>query len=341
MAIEVQENVNLAPFSTIKVGGPAQYFAVAKSREDLIEAVNWARTKKVMLTVLGWASNSLISDNGLPGLVVINKSSKMSFLTGGFSEIQVDADPEQQKSATRLEQADPENYYDFGDLDYDESTLESIILEAESGMPWQMLINQSIANGATGLQFFAGIPGTVGGAVFNNMHGGTHFVKEFVTEVEVIDLNTGVISWLQAEQLEFDYDYSRFHRTAETILQVRWQLRKGDKNRARATAIEWAKRKKLQPARSLGCMWQNLTTELQHKHNFLSNSMGYVVDQQLGLKGKQIGGAKVSEAHAAFIETTEGAKAADVHSLLMMITAGCEEKFGFTPKLEIILKGEF
>ena len=73
---DFQKNISLALLTTFKIGGPADYFFVAKIEEDLIDAVNFARQQKLPVFILGGGSNILVSDNGFRGLVVKIQNSK-------------------------------------------------------------------------------------------------------------------------------------------------------------------------------------------------------------------------------------------------------------------------
>src|SRR3977135_1355415 len=75
----MQENVPLAPLTTLQVGGPARYFAEAASEDDIHEAVDFARAKRLPLFVLGGGSNLLVADSGWPGLV-------LKIVTGGITQ---------------------------------------------------------------------------------------------------------------------------------------------------------------------------------------------------------------------------------------------------------------
>lgn len=68
--LNIQENIPLAPLTTFKIGGPARYFIIVSSEEELIEALKWAKDKKIPLFILGGGSNLLISDKGFNGLVI-------------------------------------------------------------------------------------------------------------------------------------------------------------------------------------------------------------------------------------------------------------------------------
>lgn len=323
----------LAKYTTWRIGGPAEIFFQANTIDELSRAVKKANEFQIPYTILGWGSNVLISDKGIRGLVIKNASKEVEIK--GKSETNL---PTANEIEARLNAIDTEQYYNFDDLDFDESHFPTIELTVASGVYLPYLINVTIDQGITGLQWFAGIPGTVGGAVYNNIHGGTRFFSEVVKSVYVLN-EDGEFKTLQKSELDFDYDYSIFHKNKDVILSVNLILREGDKERARNTSIAWATRKKLQPANSAGCCFQNIEKPVQSDLKLESNSWGYIIDKVLGLKGKQIGNAKISDKHAAFIETQPGASSNDVLGLFELIYEESKNKLGITPKTEIFFLG--
>ena len=73
--LDIKKNISLKEYTTYEVGGEAEYFFIAKNIEDLKESLKWAEEKKLEITIIGGGSNIVISDKGLKGLVIINKSS--------------------------------------------------------------------------------------------------------------------------------------------------------------------------------------------------------------------------------------------------------------------------
>jgi len=335
-----QEQVPLVTLTTFKIGGPADILLDIKQKDQLITVLKAAKEFLVPVTILGWGSNILISDSGIRGVVIRLKTNGIRTLSANKrpETFALQEEMESAQKEARLIQAEPDTYYSFADLDYDETDKPQIQVEIDSGVSLQYAINYLIDKGITGLQWFSGIPGTIGGAIYNNIHGGKHFLFEYLAAVEVVDL-TGKNYQINAAEIESGYDYSRFHTSQEIILSGTFNLYLGDKGRAKATSIEWARRKKLQPRNSAGCTFQNLTVEQSKALNFKSNGFGYVIDKILKLKGKQIGGAKISEKHAAFIENSGNANAKDVLQLIRLINKASLEKIGIKPKLEIFLLG--
>src|SRR3990170_6560608 len=76
--MEMKENVSLKPFTVFQVGGPARFFTETHSKEEVIEALRWAKEKKIPSFILGLGSNILVSDQGFPGLVIKISGGKVS-----------------------------------------------------------------------------------------------------------------------------------------------------------------------------------------------------------------------------------------------------------------------
>jgi UDP-N-acetylmuramate dehydrogenase len=323
----------LAKHTTWKIGGPAELFVHSKNAIELEKVARLSKLHEVPLTILGWGSNVLISDKGLKGLVVKNTSNTVTILGEAHQDVLVDRSIE-----ARLESVDKEGYYDFDDLDYDESNEPIIKVRVDSGVYVPYLINVLIDKGITGLQWFAGIPGTVGGAIYNNIHGGKRFFSEVVDTVTFLD-ELGNVKTLNNNDLQFDYDFSIFHNTKDIILTSELNLHRGDKDRARNTSIAWATRKRLQPSNSAGCCFQNIEKTTQDKLKLESSSWGYIIDKVLGLKGYSVGKATISSKHAAFIETQVGATASDVLHIFDKIYSESEKKLSIVPITEIFFMG--
>jgi UDP-N-acetylmuramate dehydrogenase len=333
--IEFETNHSLARHTTWKVGGPAALYIEVKDLKTAQLIIKTCFEKSIPYYVLGGGSNVLISDQGFDGVVIKNNITGIEIHEGQ----EVVLAPLIELNDVRLEQHDLKNYYSFADLDYDESHEAKVKVTVYSGSLLSLTLNTLISKGITGLQWFAGIPGTIGGAIYNNIHGGSHFFSEYISGVEIIN-EKGEIQSLKPEELRFGYDDSILQQNKWFILKADLLLFKGDKIKAQQTAIRWAQSKKTkQPYNSAGCCFKNITKMAMERLAFPSNSWGYIVDKQLSLKGRRIGGAKISELHAAFIETEPGATAEDVLQLMELVYTEAEKKLGITPKTEIFFLG--
>jgi UDP-N-acetylmuramate dehydrogenase len=340
-SFEIKLNSSLAPYTTWLIGGPAEILVETKTKADLVQLVQIAIKHQVPYTVLGGGSNVLISDEGIKGLVIINKSREIEPLSISENELQTitqaDADDFNPWIAPRHGEED-ESFYTFKDLDYTE-TGERVKVRVASGVDLPWAIAWTLKNQITGLQFFAGIPGSVGGALFNNIHGGTkHFSDYFYSATVLVD---GELKEYKFEDFKFGYDQSilRDHKNI-VVIEVVLNLFYGDLEKARYVATEWMKRKRIQPRRTAGCTFKNISLEKQKELDFPTPSVGYIVDKKFGWRGKTSGEAIISENHANFIENKTGkATALDVINLIKEIKNKAKTDFDLDIETEINLLG--
>jgi UDP-N-acetylmuramate dehydrogenase len=330
--MNILENVPLSKYTTFQIGGPADFLVKVSSKEELIEAVDWAKAKSIDWIVLGKGSNILVSDKGFRGLVIINKVSGWELIDG--------AKPKTDsliKGQGRLKQIGGK--VKLADIVYDESDSPKIKVKVYSGTVLSWFIQDLLNHGITGMQWFVAIPGTVGGAVYNNIHCGDFLFGQFVESVEVLK-EDGEITIISGKDCDFSYDHSRFQKSKEVIISAKMDLYKGDVQKARDFIRNWASYKRSKnPLPSAGCVFKNLPEDIVEKHNLPTGSMGYFNDKVLGLKNTKIGGARISEKHSAFIVNDGGATAKDVLQLINLVKQKSQEKLGITPELEIFLIG--
>ncbi len=335
---QLKLNEPLAPYTTLKIGGPAELFFVARSGEELAKAVKLARKLKIDWVVLGGGSNVLISDHGFKGLVIINQTKEIEI---------VGESPETKAQGSKASEVDRHEHavvkgkdyaIKFDDLDYDESHLPGMLVKVDSGVNLSYLISWALAHGLTGLQWFNRIPGTVGGAVFNNIHGGAHYLEELIQEVQVLT-EAGKLKNLSKADLGLGYDKTRFHGTKDIILGVILRLYKGDVERAKKIAMEWATRKAVQPRNSAGCTFKNISQADREKLGYPTTSIGYIIEWVLKWTNKKIGDARIYDKHHAFIVNDGHATAEDVLTLIKQIKAETKKKTGVDIEPEIFFVG--
>jgi len=283
---KIEKNVNLAYLTTFKIGGPAKYFCQIKKEENLIQAIKWAKKKKIPYFIIGGGSNLLISDKGFKGLVV-----KLS-----MNQCQLIENKLLLGAALKLNQ----------------------------------VVGFLIKNNLTGLEWAAGIPGTIGGAVRGNAGAFGQEISNCLVKATV--LRGGKIIELKNNEIKFSYRQSIFKKNKDIILNVVLMVKKGKKKENEKIVQDILQRRRkshpFQP--SAGCVFKNPK----------SKNAGLLIDQ-CGLKGKQIGGAKISEKHANFIINTGHAKARDVKNLIELIKKQVKNKFNLKLKEEIEYLGEF
>lgn len=325
MGVSCKKETPIAPYTTFRIGGNADLLCIPENLEQLHDCILLCKKHKIPFKVFGGGSNILVSDKGFRGVVIINKAK-------GW-EILEDAEIPNLQTRTlhRHEEKDAIRTLQEGQ--------EKIIVRVASGMKIPALMNALFAEDISGLELFAGIPATVGGAIYMNMHGAKLFFGDLVAQAQILSADNEVRNVSQA-YFQFDYDYSILHETKETVLSCDLVLTKGQSTEAKALAKGWIQKKKVQPQRSAGCLFQNLTQEQQEKLGYPTPSIGYIIDKILGLKGKTIGGAKISESHAAFIENIGGATANDVLLLINEIKKEMLLKTGLTLQTEVEFVGE-
>jgi UDP-N-acetylmuramate dehydrogenase len=293
----VQADASLAPYTTFKVGGPADWLFHARSAEDVRAAVAAARSDGLKVTILGGGSNVLVADAGVRGLVVR--------IHGG-----------------------------------DVRAVSDTTARADGGLTINGLVRWTINRGMSGLEAWAGTPGTVGGAVYGNAHFKGRLIGELVEGVEIISLD-GRESRLSAAEMEFGYDRSRLQRTREVVLSADFRVGRGDPSSLRAVAREsLAYRKRTQPleSASAGCIFQNPDPAVDRLPEGIPPSAGALVDRA-GLKGATEGAARVSPTHGNFIVNDGTASAGDIRRLIERCRNDVRTRFGVELRDEIVYLG--
>lgn len=212
----------------------------------------------------------------------------------------------------------------------------------ESGALTNTVVHQAIDNSLQGLEFFLGVPGTIGGAIYNNAHYKNELIGNFVKTVKTINPESKPSTYSQS-QLGFSYDYSRFHSHTELILSVTFRLKKGNKSALKAKSTDFLKmRSESQPLSlpSSGCLFKNPSKEEISQLNLPPTrlSAGYLIDSA-GLKGKQIGQIQISPKHANFFVNLGEGKAQDIKKLMKLTQKKVFQKFGIKLEPEVFFIG--
>lgn len=188
VSIKIQENVLLAPFTTLKIGGRARFFVSASSGKAVVEAFDLARRESLPLFVLGGGSNVLIADEGFNGLV-----------------LQVAL-----KGISRTQEKDGTTY-----------------VRAQAGEDWDNFVAGCVGLDLQGLECLSGIPGFVGGTPVQNVGAYGQDVSETIVSVEVFDRLTGESKTLTNAECGFEYRTSIFNTTEKDkyiVLSVTYAL---------------------------------------------------------------------------------------------------------------------
>jgi len=331
---ETFSDKNLKGYTTFQIGGPADFVAIAKSTDQIIDIVKLCKTESIPFKLLGGGSNVLVSDEGFRGVIIINRADHWEISS---KELQTPKD-EKQSTSPRLTTVG-KGYYTTNGLDYKDPRDKRVLVNATTGTRMIPFIKALFQKKITGLQWFSGIPASVGGAVYMNMHGGEYFIGDYVQSALIFDgENTKTVDH---DYFRFEYDWCHLHQTHEIILETDLLLFYGDVQKAKELSVNWARRKSLQPQKSVGCIFQNLSTEQQVQLNMPTPSIGYLLDKVLELKGTQKGDAIISNNHAAFIENLGHAKASDVYYLYQLVKTKARDQLGLELKSEMELIGDF
>ncbi len=292
-------DVPLAPYTTFRIGGPADVLYDATTADELATAVQAARRAGIPVFVLGLGANILIGDRGFRGLVVRNRANAIRIGDDG-------------------------------------------LVHAESGATVAELIRQTVAAGWSGLEHYVGIPSTVGGAVWQNLHflspaperARTMFIEEVVAAVELL-MPDGVRQTVDRGAMHFGYDISRLHGSGEIALAVEFQLARGEQEslqRILQENLSWrgARHPWLEFHPSAGSIFKKIE----------GVGAGRLIDQ-CGLKGHRIGDAQISHMHANIMVNLGHATAADVRALISHAQDAVSARFDQRLEPEIGFIGEF
>ncbi len=214
---------------------------------------------------------------------------------------------------------------------------------AESGaIVFPDLIELAVSSGLSGLEHYVGIPSTVGGALWQNLHflspppdrERTMFIEEVLLEAEILS-EEGERRTVGAEYFDFGYDYSILHVRKDIVLTATFQLEPADEGRMREIMhanLAWRRQRHppLDTEPSAGSIFQKIE----------GVGAGRLIDGA-GLKGACIGGACVTHRHANIIINFDNARAADVRALIEHVQGVVAKETGYHLKPEISFIGEF
>jgi UDP-N-acetylmuramate dehydrogenase len=347
--MNVQENVSLAPLTTMKVGGPARYFVESKTIAEVQGAVAFGRSRDLPLFVLGGGSNLVVSDAGWPGLVV------------------------------KIGIAGIEERNENGKATF----------EVGAGEDWDKFVARAVARSCAGVECLSGIPGSVGGTPVQNVGAYGQEVAETIESVLTLDLRDDQIRDLCGEACAFSYRTSIFNtseRGRYIILRVTYGLTPGGRprieyadlkkhfsgwqqiptlsdTREAVRRIRASKAMLITPgdadSRSVGSFFKNPVLSSE-QHEDLSRraaarglqvpsypaldaqhkiSAAWLVEHSGFTKGYGNGSVGISSKHALAIVNRGGARAADVLALKEHIQQRVQEIWGVCLQPEPVFVG--
>ena len=296
----LQQNVQLARLTSARVGGPADALLEVNSADELAQAAETLWGEGLPWIVLGGGSNVLVSDAGVRGLVVLNRARQVRF----------------------------------------EEFSQPPLVWAESGANFGLVARQAASRGLAGLEWAAGIPGTIGGAVVGNAgaHGGE--MAGNLAVAEILQRNPKAQEGLPnreswpVERLEYAYRTCILKRLRgqTVVLGAALRLERSTPEAVQRKIDEYVefRRRTQPPGASMGSMFKNPAGDYAGR-----------LIEAAGLKGARLGDAQISTLHANFFINHGQATAADIWSLIEMARQSVAEQFGVDLELEIELVGQW
>ena len=312
--LQLEKNVPLKNLNTWKVGGNAELVFRASSLESVIVLRKNYPNKKI--TSIGLGSNVLIRDQGINGIVLLSNP--------GMNNIEVITD--KRKILDKLSLSNQIKDCLFPNI----LDTEYVIIRAESGVPSPKLAKYCQKNQLNGLSFLAGIPGTIGGALYMNAgaFGGETYTN--VLAIESVDTKACVVNLL-AKDLEVNYRHVKFPENI-IITAGYFVLKKNVTGYDNSNEIKEYLRKRSisQPIGKFSCgsVFKN------PKNNYAARLI-----EECKLKGYKIGGAEVSMKHANFILNTGDATASDIEELIYFVQNKVFQETGISLETELKILG--
>ncbi len=293
---EVRQDEPLSRHVTFGVGGPADAYFAATTEDQLRGAYTLARRYGVPVFIFGSGSDILVGDKGIRGLVIENRTDEVE-------------GPIQNGAGLKVRVA--------------------------SGVSFAALARRLSSAGYAGLEWAAGIPGSLGGAVVTNAGAYGSALSDVLKSARLAD-ERGAVSEVSPDDLHLTYRESAFTKgdvRDRIVLSVDLRVQPGDAAALKARVKELDEQRKAAqpPGRNCGSVFKNPPGE--------QGSWWYV--GQVGLRGHRIGNACFSEQHANFIQNLGGATAADITALIDLARERVRERFGIELETEVFLVGEF
>jgi UDP-N-acetylmuramate dehydrogenase len=290
---EILYSVPLSQYTSFGVGGPVDYLVFPADPEDLRKTLKWCRKEKVHYFLLGNGTNLLVRDGGVRGMAIS--------LARGFQGI------------SELERREKDS-----------------LLQAGAGEPLGKLLEFACEKGLTGMEWAAGIPGSVGGALFMNAGAFRCEMKDHLQSLQLMDPEGNLIE-KGKEELQFSYRAVELKK-GWLILGGKFILRVGNPQAIRSKMNEFLeKRLARQPLHlpSAGSIFKNPSRVAAGK-----------LIEEVGLRGTRLRDAQISEKHANFIVNLGRARARDILTLADWAKDKVFEEKGVRLEMEIQVIGE-
>jgi len=287
-------DVALSEYTSFKTGGPADVLVRPTSVEELQKLVKLAKDENIPYYILGNGTNILVADEGYRGLIIALKD-----LTGDIVF-----------SAT--------------------NDKDTVTVSTYAGCTLARLANEAASKGWSGLEFAAGIPGSVGGAVVMNAGAYGGEIKDVLEFADVLDGNGDIIR-LFNKDFDFGYRHSIIQDEDYIVLSVSFLLKKGDEKSIKAEIKELnERRREKQPLE-----YPSAGSTFKRPEGLFA---GKLIEDS-GLKGFSVGGARVSEKHCGFVINADKATSNDIYELISQVIEKVYDKTSVVLEPEIKLLG--
>lgn len=278
--------------ASLCVGGKADALVMIENEEQLIGIVKRLIAKKIDYLPTGNLTNIIVRDGGYRGAILLMKGLKKT-----------------------NHQYSPESGH---------------IISAQAGAPLSAVVSLALAQELSGMEFCAGIPGSVGGAVWMNAGAYGKEIKDVIENVYLLDAS-GEKKEMSRRDITFEYRKTELPPLA-IVLGASFKLEKGngEEIKKRITEImKWRQEKHPLEYPNAGSIFKNITGQ----------PAGRIIEE-MGMKGESIGGARISPKHANFIVNTGKATASEVLHLISLVQKKAREEKGINLETEVVIIGD-
>ncbi len=289
---KILKDAPLSDFTSFRTGGPADFIVIPNSSEEIGKIILLAKENKTPYYIIGNGSNLLVSDAGFRGIIIVMKEGR-----NGVS------------------------FEEKGD---------KTLVKAEAGCSLARLARVAAGRGLAGLEFAAGIPGSLGGAVYMNAGAYGGEIKDHIVSAEVMDTEGRIFS-MSRDELELTYRHSAIEDKNLIVLSATFELEKGDTDTILATISELnARRREKQPLE-----YPSAGSTFKRPEGYFAGKL----IEDAGLKGYSVGDACISEKHCGFVINKGHATSGQIRQLMDEVTERVFEKFGVRLEPEVRMVG--
>lgn len=303
----IQSNVPLADKNWFGTGGSAQFFAEPTTAQEMQQAVLFAQQNKLSISLLGKGANMLVSDDGIKGLVIRPKLESIS-----HAEI-IDGE---------------------------------FAVTAGAGVDLQELIQYCLQHQLLGLEEFSGIPSTVGGAVYINLHYFRYLLSDFLMHATVLEKKSGALLQVDNEWFAFGYNESKLHEGNHILIDATFRMQQVSELEqyyamGRRDEIIRHRNARYPSKNTCGSFFRNF---YDHEVRLVLNGkkviwVAYYLDK-IGVKGElRVGNAQISHQHANMIVNLGNASSSDIIGVARLMQQKVLDEFGILPQPECRLVG--